>query len=44
VDDGHVERAGDDPFMFFLKIAPEFDFLRSDPRFLDLVYRMGLPE
>ena len=27
-----------------LETAPEFDFLRSDPRFRDLVHRMGLPE
>jgi hypothetical protein len=44
VDDGHVECAGDDPLMFFLKTAPEFDFVRADPHVRDLVHRMGLPE
>ena len=38
------QRTGDGPLMFFLKTAPEFDFLRSETRFRDLVYRMGLPE
>ena len=39
-----AQRSGDGPLVFFLKTAPEFDFLRADPRFRDLVHRMGLPE
>jgi hypothetical protein len=32
-----------DDFTMMLKSAPEFDFVRSDPRFGDLLRRMNLP-
>jgi len=35
---------GDDNLGFQLQTAPEFDFLRTDPRFLDLVRRVGFKQ
>ena len=41
LEKGYQERATK---MAFLKIEPFFDNLRSDPRFADLVRRVGLPQ
>jgi hypothetical protein len=29
--------------MIFLEVSPEWDSLRGDPRFTDLVRRVGIP-
>jgi eukaryotic-like serine/threonine-protein kinase len=41
LEKGYEER---DPRMSLISVAWEFDSLRSDPRFKELVRRMGLPE
>ncbi len=33
-----------DGSLVWMKVAPEFDRIRSDPRFADLMRRVGLPE
>jgi TolB-like protein/Tfp pilus assembly protein PilF len=37
------ERERDDNLLFCLKSAPEFDFLRSNQSYADLISRLGLP-
>ena len=41
-----LEKAYDDrsSYMVYLKVEPVFDSLHSDPRFVDLIRRVGLPQ
>jgi hypothetical protein len=40
LEKAYKEKSGGLPF---IKSAPNFDALRSDPRYADLLKRMGLP-
>ena len=41
LEKGYSERS---PLLVWLKVSPEFDGIRSDSRFTDLMRRVGLPE
>lgn len=41
LEKGYIDRS---PVLLWLKVSPEFDSLRFDPRFDDLVRRVGLPQ
>jgi hypothetical protein len=41
LEQGYANR---DQWMLYLKVDPHLDDLRSDPRFEDLLRRVGLPE
>ena len=38
IDKAFIER---EPFLFYLKTVPTFDSLRSDPRFTELLNKIG---
>ena len=42
----YLERAYDEHHLglLFIRTAPEFDSIRSSPRFRDLVHRIGFPQ
>jgi len=40
LEKAYAEKSG---FLHYLKVSPDFDSLRSDPRYADLLKRMGLP-
>ncbi len=41
LEKGYSERS---PLLVWLKVSPEFDGIRSDSRFTDLMRRVGLPQ